>query len=178
MYDCPTQFTGKERDAESGLDYFGARYFSAAQGRFTTPDWSEKAEPIPYADLENPQSLNLYTYGRNNPLRWNDPDGHCNIDGETHNAVWCWFHNHGGWVQTQKEQAAAARASLAQAHGFTINGQTPTEIVKNGTDQQVIAADRTALEPARNIGWGVGGVRGVVASIIFCSTSDPAARAE
>lgn len=37
--------------AETGLDYFGAWYFSGAQGRFTTPDWSDKPEPIPYADL-------------------------------------------------------------------------------------------------------------------------------
>jgi RHS repeat-associated protein len=36
--DALTQFTGKERDAESGLDYFGARYFVAAQGRFTSTD--------------------------------------------------------------------------------------------------------------------------------------------
>ena len=43
-----------------GLDYFGARYFSAAQGRFTSPDWSERPEPVPYANLENPQTLNLY----------------------------------------------------------------------------------------------------------------------
>jgi RHS repeat-associated protein len=64
----PLQFTGKERDAETGLDYFGARYFSAAQGRFTCPDWSAKPEPIPYADLKDPQTLNLYSYGRNNPL--------------------------------------------------------------------------------------------------------------
>jgi RHS repeat-associated protein len=33
-----TRFTGKERDAETGLDYFGARYLSSAQGRFTSPD--------------------------------------------------------------------------------------------------------------------------------------------
>jgi len=32
------KFTGKERDAETGLDYFGARYMSSAQGRFTSPD--------------------------------------------------------------------------------------------------------------------------------------------
>jgi RHS repeat-associated protein len=49
----------------TGLDYFGARYFSGAQGRFTTPDWSAKPQPVPYADLSNPQSLNLYTYVRN-----------------------------------------------------------------------------------------------------------------
>ncbi|MHB8889968.1 MAG: RHS repeat-associated core domain-containing protein [Acidobacteriaceae bacterium] len=35
------RFTGKERDAESGLDYFGARYYSSAMGRFMSPDWEE-----------------------------------------------------------------------------------------------------------------------------------------
>ncbi len=70
------QFSGKERDAESGLDYFGARYYSGAQGRFTTPDWSDKPEPIPYANLNDPQTLNLYSYVRNNPLSKADPDGH------------------------------------------------------------------------------------------------------
>jgi RHS repeat-associated protein len=71
------KFTGKERDAESGLDYFGARYFSGAQGRFTSPDWSATPQPVPYADFSNPQSLNLYVYMRNNPLSGTDPDGHC-----------------------------------------------------------------------------------------------------
>ena len=65
-----------ESGLETGLDYFGARYFSGAQGRFTTPDWSEKPQPVPYADLSNPQSLNLYAYVRNNPLTNRDPDGH------------------------------------------------------------------------------------------------------
>ncbi len=36
----PTHFTGKERDAESNLDYFGARYYGSTQGRFMTPDWA------------------------------------------------------------------------------------------------------------------------------------------
>jgi RHS repeat-associated protein len=64
------KFTGKERDAETGLDYFGARYFSSPQGRFTSPD-------RPFADQNpaDPQSWNLYTYGRNNPLRFFDPSG-------------------------------------------------------------------------------------------------------
>ena len=70
-------FTGKERDAETGLDFFGARYFSAAQGRFTTPDWSARPVPIPYADISDPQTLNLYAYVRNNPLSRADADGHC-----------------------------------------------------------------------------------------------------
>lgn len=69
--------TGKERDSESGNDYFGARYYSSAMGRFMSPDWSAKYEPVPYAKLDNPQTLNLYNYMRNNPLAGVDPDGHC-----------------------------------------------------------------------------------------------------
>jgi RHS repeat-associated protein len=69
-------FTGKERDAESGNDYFGARYYASTMGRFLSPDWSAKIEPVPYAKLDNPQSLNLYAYVQNNPLARFDPDGH------------------------------------------------------------------------------------------------------
>jgi RHS repeat-associated protein len=71
------KFTGKERDQESGLDYFGARYYGSALGRLTSPDWSAKPQPVPYADFNNPQTLNQYVYVLNNPLSKNDPDGHC-----------------------------------------------------------------------------------------------------
>jgi RHS repeat-associated protein len=71
------KFTGKERDAESGLDYFGARYYASNMGRWMSPDWADKPEAVPYSDLENPQSLNLYGYVKNNPLSQADPDGHC-----------------------------------------------------------------------------------------------------
>ena len=68
--------TGKERDAESGNDYFGARYYASSMGRWMSPDWSAKIMPVPYAKLDNPQSLNLYAYVLNNPLSAADPDGH------------------------------------------------------------------------------------------------------
>jgi RHS repeat-associated protein len=61
-------FTGKPRDSESGLDYFGARYYSSALSRFLSPDMNS-------FNLANPQTLNRYTYCRNNPLRYIDPDG-------------------------------------------------------------------------------------------------------
>ncbi len=64
------KFTGKEWDYESSLDYFGARYFSPAQGRFTSPD-----EPFNDQEPSDPQSWNLYSYVRNNPLRNVDPSG-------------------------------------------------------------------------------------------------------
>ncbi len=69
-------YTGKEYDPFTGLDLFGARDFTKYSGRFISPDWSVKPEDIPYADLENPQSLNLYAYVRNNPLTNVDADGH------------------------------------------------------------------------------------------------------
>jgi RHS repeat-associated protein len=77
----PTEhlFTGKERDNESGNDYFGARYYASSMGRFLSPDWSAKVEPVPYAKLDNPQSLNLYAFVGNNPLSRIDADGHLTI---------------------------------------------------------------------------------------------------
>lgn len=70
------KFTGKERDSESGLDMFGARYYGSSLGRFMTPDWAAKPTAVPYAMFGDPQSLNLYSYVRNNPTTTRDPDGH------------------------------------------------------------------------------------------------------
>jgi RHS repeat-associated protein len=63
------KFTSKERDSESNLDNFGARYDSSILGRFMSADlFSQKL-------LENPQDLNLYLYTVDNPLRYRDPNG-------------------------------------------------------------------------------------------------------
>ena len=68
----PYSFTGKELDA-SGLHYYEARYYDAVTGRFISPD------PLyldrPQEGLEDPQTLNLYAYTLNNPLKYIDPDG-------------------------------------------------------------------------------------------------------
>src|SRR6185437_15706513 len=74
------KFTGKERDSESGLDYFGARYYSSGLGRFISADWSATPIPVPYADFSDPQSLNQYSYVRNIPTVNVDPDGHCCLE--------------------------------------------------------------------------------------------------
>jgi RHS repeat-associated protein len=66
-------FTGKERDPETGMDYFGARYYRAEIGRFTTVD---PVTPWQSA-VANPQLWNRYAYALNNPLRYVDPDGRC-----------------------------------------------------------------------------------------------------
>jgi RHS repeat-associated protein len=74
--DTEHHFTQKERDAESGLDYFGARYLNSNLGRFMTPDWAAAPTSVPYAQFGDPQSLNLYAYVGNNPNTGIDLDGH------------------------------------------------------------------------------------------------------
>ncbi len=55
-----------------------ARYYNSATGKFLSPDWDAKSsDPVPYAKLDDPQSLNLYSYVYNNPLIRADKDGHC-----------------------------------------------------------------------------------------------------
>jgi RHS repeat-associated protein len=70
------KFTGKRRDAESQMDYFGARYYSGSFGRFIN------ADPIFFeADRAfEPQKLNLYAYASANPLRFVDPTGNSPLD--------------------------------------------------------------------------------------------------
>ena len=62
--------TSKERDIETGLDYFEARYYGSQQGRFTSPD-----PLLSSRQVEDPQSWNGYAYGLNNPLKYTDPFG-------------------------------------------------------------------------------------------------------
>jgi RHS repeat-associated protein len=70
------KFQGKERDTETGNDYFGARFYSSAYGRFLSPDWSAVPAPVPYANTTNPQTLNLYAFVKDNPESFADLGGH------------------------------------------------------------------------------------------------------
>jgi len=108
------KFTGKERDSETGLDYFGARYYGNWLGRWMTPDWSMTPVPVPYADLGDPQSLNQYSYVRNVPTSRADSDGH---------DTW-------NWVKTIVQLTAAfwdnqARHNRAAFAHFMTSGPPP-----------------------------------------------------
>ena len=100
----PPHFTGKERDQESGNDYFGARYYASTIGRFMSPD-----DPFEDQDFSDPQSWNLYSYVHNNPLVNTDPTGNDCVNGS--NAS-----NGSILVQTTSDSAACLK-------GFTyVNG--------------------------------------------------------
>lgn len=67
------KFTGHEYDIVPTLYYMRARYYDPSRGQFVSQDsafW-EEVERL----LEDPQQLNSYSYARNNPLRYTDPDG-------------------------------------------------------------------------------------------------------
>jgi RHS repeat-associated protein len=70
------KFEGKERDTETGNDDFGARYYSNRFGRWLSADWSNVPVPVPYANLTNPQTLNLYSMVADDPESFADLDGH------------------------------------------------------------------------------------------------------
>jgi RHS repeat-associated protein len=70
------KFEGKERDTETGNDDFGARSYSWRFGRWLSSDWSAVPVPVPYANLTNPQTLNLYSMVADDPESFADLDGH------------------------------------------------------------------------------------------------------
>jgi RHS repeat-associated protein len=139
------KFTGKERDDElassamEGLDYFGARYYSGGQGRFTSPD-PENASAFLYPD--DPQSWNGYAYGRNNPLRYVDPDGM--------NYTVCDTQNHCRDVTDEeynKWRDAQGKNIIVTAGGNILDRETETKI---GSAQYYDPSGLEALKAAGN----------------------------
>ncbi len=120
--------TGKERDAESGLDYFGARYYASTMGRWLSPD----PGGVAFSNPTNPQSWNLYSYVQNNPLGAVDPDGRECVwsdgsfdskdDAQTGNSVACsnagghWYNPSTFTAGGGQDWSAAPNAALAQQY--------------------------------------------------------------
>jgi RHS repeat-associated protein len=126
------KFTGKERDAETGYDYLGARYHGSNTGRWMTPDWAAKATAVPYADFGDPQSLNLYAYLRNNPTANSDPTGHNIIaDGLEQRHVW-------GTSSgiTFRDSGLAAEASLNTFIAAALEAVADAAAEEGATEQQ------------------------------------------
>jgi RHS repeat-associated protein len=122
--DIPTDklFTGQRLDA-TGLYYYNARYYDATIGRFISPDII-----VPY--INGSQSLNRYSYCRNNPIKYIDPSGYLDSD---YYVLIQYLETSAETLQTLA--AATANPMLLQA-AYAISSQVPDNIlsiVKNGT---------------------------------------------
>ena len=127
----PLHFTGKERDPESGNDYFGARYYASGMGRFLSPDWSATVSPVPYASLADPQSLNLYVYVMNNPLTHMDASGHYGQDSCV--TSFCVGSSHGG--------PGSLINSMKADMNFNFTWELDTFVAITGSSQQQTASE-------------------------------------
>jgi RHS repeat-associated protein len=105
---CPQnyKFEGKERDTETQNDDFGARYYTWRFGRWLSSDWSAVPVAVPYANLANPQTLNLYSMVADDPESFADLDGH-DGNGSTvgPGASWAGVSNAGGGRLTEGQVA-------------------------------------------------------------------------
>jgi RHS repeat-associated protein len=136
----PLHFTGKERDPESGLDYFGARYNSSSTGRFMSPDPANAG-----ASNEDPQSWNGYAYAGNNPSFYTDPDGmnYLVCDKERKNCA-----------DLSQEQYDKFRKDNPNIYSYGGNLYTVNE---NGTERKtgtVTSYDETIADAAAHIAGG------------------------
>ena len=108
----PSRFTGKERDTESQLDYFGARYYASSMGRFMSPDALNPvrtSRKVLRQILEDPQEWNKYIYALNNPVRYGDSSG--NFTSKDHTAMEMQALRESGY-----SERASTRAAVADAH--------------------------------------------------------------
>ena len=124
------KFTGKERDSESGLDYFGARYYGSSMGRFMSSDDGEDQ------DVQDPQSWNLYSYVRNNPVTHTDADGRavnvCDASGQNCHTIW-------------DDQAY----SNAQQQDKQLNGPSLSQLQNSGQSQNITDSNGNVVGTAQ-----------------------------
>ena len=98
--------TGKERDTESGNDYFGARYYSSSMGRFMSPDPTTNLSRV----LGYPQRWNRYAYVLNNPLGRLDPDGAQDVEVTV-------------WRDTTTGRSTTGRIDMRGGNGRRLSGK-------------------------------------------------------
>jgi RHS repeat-associated protein len=147
------KFTGKERDPETNNDDFDARYYASAYGRFLSADWSSTPSPVPYANLTNPQTLNLYAMVSDNPESFADLDGHANYSQSNAVAGACTYSG----TPACGAQKAAQNAFNSQAGTAAAQNATSSQklvLVVSSDSQQGSGKNGDAVQ--RNVDYTVG----------------------
>lgn len=152
-------FTGKERDSETGLDYFLTRYMSSAQGRFTSPDsyniihemdkgrTAAERQQILTSYLSNPQVWNKYAYVLNNPLKMTDPDGRRELTKEDEERI----KKLQQYAAQHKDVAAAVNKAVAAIKGAI------AAVPQGQKDPAALGAALWAIGQIGNTSFGQGG---------------------
>jgi len=159
------KFEGKERDTETNNDDFGARYYSPVYGRWLSPDWSSTPAPVPYANLTNPQTLNLYAMVSDNPETFADLDGHCDwcdtaVDFATGAIRGAASSISFGAVGAPSSSDSAA-SRLGQAAGSVavgVVGEITSDLGKGAAAVGIVAEAPSAGTSTLLVGAGVGAV--------------------
>jgi RHS repeat-associated protein len=128
-----SRYTGKERDTESGNDYFGARYYGSSTGRFMSPDDADGS----FSNPNIPQSWNLYGYVQNNPLTNVDPDGHdCVVQSrvDDHNETVSIYSGNCDGVKLRTGQSATYVPGTVTS--YSVNGGNSLDIGYKSYDGQ------------------------------------------
>ena len=157
--DVEQKFTGQIRDSETNVDYFNARYFGAALGRFTSPDPGNAG-----ADLTNPQSWNGYAYVLGNPLNGVDLSGMDSCDGSNNfcgqgapsnmqqcqeNLSSCWQNPslYGQYVEQQ----------MFQSSNDPVRGWDPFSVMHVGASVSASSGSSGGSQQSATITWTGGG---------------------
>lgn len=161
------QFTQKERDIETGLDYFRARYYGSIQGRFVGVDPLMKS-----ASIADPQSFNRYSYVLNNPLILDDPDGRCP------NGKKCYkdekgyeYYNDqdGNAIYVTETSAPKLRVPSTILILTGVETQSPYEIIYRSS-KVIRITPRAVSPPTRGFGF-FGKLFGAIGIILFSPTT-------
>ena len=166
------KFEGEERDTETQNDYFGARYYSSRFGRWLSSDWSGVPAPVPYANLTNPQTLNLYAMVADDPESFADLDGHFLIptpEADSQASVEC-NNSQGPGCTGGEPQPEVATPALPKSDTYTIK---ITVWAKGFTDdlrmywQMYLIWQRAASQLMGKALQPCGGVPGVACGIVY-----------
>ncbi|MGG1264994.1 RHS repeat-associated core domain-containing protein [Brevibacillus laterosporus] len=172
----PFLYAGELYDEESGLIYLRVRYYDPNDGRFITEDTYK-------GQVDNPLSLNRYTYTENNPIRYIDPTGHWKdgdeyIKGSTWDTIALWTDvwnkaNKAGnkqRMQFAETQADNARTAYWSNLGASIAKDIelrPTSVLFAGTTATMPRSGSDSISGGRAIGWAA-----IAATILTIATQD------
>jgi RHS repeat-associated protein len=162
---CPQdyKFEGKERDSETQNDDFGGRYYSWRFARWLSSDWSNVPVAVPYANLTNPQTLNLYAMAADDPETFADLDGHNLLNGLEKLDAWA--------GTTEFTSSDYASATSAENNDSLDNLEAAQNQSQTQTQQNQQQSNSQNSSDGLNYKKGVPPAKGDLEKVLVCTQS-------